>query len=441
MPVYVNILIILILFLFNAVFAMYEIAMVSSKKTRLIARAEDGLQGASVAMELLQDPDQQYLSAIQIMITMIDTLAGGIGGAQLSRPLAEVFKGIDWLAPFAEIVALILVVIVITYFSIVMGELIPKRIAVSRPEDVVTRLSPLIKGMSRFLRPLTRLLSASTNLGIKIFNIDVTKEPSITEEELKGYIQEGRQTGVFDEAEQTMVDGVFRFTDRRVDAIMTPHTELDWIDLDDDHETIVKELMESSYSRLPVAHGDLDRSVGIVDTKDLLGVDIHNPQFNLEDYVRQPLFFPGNMQAVKAFEQFRETGIHHALVLDEYGGVEGFVTLYDVLESIVGDIPLDEYDKDQDVVQRSDGTWLVDGLIPIDELKEIMNVDELPEEDKAGFQTLSGFVMNQLGRIPKTGSVFEWDHWRFEVVDMDGHRVDRVLVTDMSTEEKPSAEI
>ena len=441
MPFYINILIIFILFIFNAIFAMYEIAMVSSKKTRLVARAEDGQKGASVAMELLQDPDQQYLSAIQIMITMIDTLAGGIGGAQLSRPLAEVLKQIDWLAPFAEIAALILVVVIITYFSIVLGELIPKRIAVSKPEDVVTKLSPMIKGMSRVMRPLTKLLSASTNLGIKIFNIDVTKEPAITEEELKGYIQEGRQTGVFDEAEQTMVDGVFRFSDRRVDAIMTPHTELDWIDLDDDHDTIVKELMESSYSRLPVAHGDLNRSMGFVNTKDLLGVDIHDPQFNLENYIREPLYFPGNMQAVKAFEQFRQTGIHHALVLDEYGGVEGFVTLYDVLESIVGEIPLDEHDKEQDVVQRSDGTWLVDGLIPIDELKEIMRVDELPEESQAGFQTLSGFVMNQLGRIPKTGAIFEWDHWRFEVVDMDGHRVDRVLVTDISTEANPSVEI
>ena len=441
MPLYVNILIIFILFIFNAIFAMYEIAMVSSKKTRLVARAEDGQKGASVAMELLQDPDQQYLSAIQIMITMIDTLAGGIGGSQLSRPLAEVFKRVNWLAPFAEIAALIIVVIIITYFSIVLGELIPKRIAVSKPEDVVTKLSPMIRGLTNAVRPLTKLLSGSTNLGIKIFNIDVTREPAITEEELKGYIQEGRQTGVFDEAEQTMVDGVFRFTDRRVDAIMTPHTELDWINLDDDHDTIVKELMESNYSRMPIAHGDLDRSMGIINTKDLLGVDIHNPQFNLEDYLREPLFFPGNMEAVKAFEQFRQTGIHHALVLDEFGGVEGFVTLYDVLESIVGDIPLDEYDKDQDVVQRSDGTWLVDGLIPIDELKEIMDVDELPEEDKAGFQTLSGFVMNQLGRIPKTGSLFEWSHWRFEVVDMDGHRVDRVLVTDISNEEKPSVEI
>lgn len=354
--------------------------------------------------------------------------------------LAEVFKRVSWLAPFAEIAALILVVIVITYFSIVIGELIPKRIAVSKPEDVVTRLSPMIKGLSRVMRPLTKLLSASTNFGIKLFNIDVTKEPTITEEELKGYIQEGRQTGVFDEAEQTMVDGVFRFTDRRVDAIMTPHTELDWINLDDDHDKIVKDLMESSYSRLPVAHGDLDRSLGYINTKDLLGVDIHSPQFNLEAYIREPLFFPGNMQAVKAFEQFRETGIHHALVLDEYGGVEGFVTLYDVLESIVGDIPLDEHDKDQDVVLRSDGTWLVDGLIPIDELKEIMDVDELPEEDKAGFQTLSGFVMNQLGSIPKTGAVFDWDHWRFEVVDMDGHRVDRVLVTDLSTNDQAQPE-
>lgn len=440
MPVYFNIIFIFILFLVNAVFAMYEIAMVSSKKTRLLARAEDGLKGASDGLELLQDPDQQYLSAIQIMITMIDTLAGGIGGAQLSQPLAEVFKRVSWLAPFAEIAALILVVIVITYFSIVIGELIPKRIAVSKPEDVVTRLSPMIKGLSRVMRPLTKLLSASTNFGIKLFNIDVTKEPTITEEELKGYIQEGRQTGVFDEAEQTMVDGVFRFTDRRVDAIMTPHTELDWINLDDDHDKIVKDLMESSYSRLPVAHGDLDRSLGYINTKDLLGVDIHSPQFNLEAYIREPLFFPGNMQAVKAFEQFRETGIHHALVLDEYGGVEGFVTLYDVLESIVGDIPLDEHDKEQDVVLRSDGTWLVDGLIPIDELKEIMDVNELPEEDKAGFQTLSGFVMNQLGSIPKTGAVFDWDHWRFEVVDMDGHRVDRVLVTDLSANDQAQRE-
>ena len=441
MPFYVNILIIFILFLFNALFAMYEIAMVSSKKTRLVARAEDGMKGASVTLELLQDPDQQYLSAIQIMITMIDTLAGGIGGAQLSRPLAEVFKRINWLEPFAEIAALILVVIIITYFSIVIGELIPKRIAVSKPEDVVTKLSPMIRGLTNAVRPLTRLLSGSTNLGIKIFNIDVTKEPSITEEELKGYIQEGRQTGVFDEAEQTMVSGVFRFTDRRVDAIMTPHTELDWIDLNDDNETIIKELMESSYSRLPVAHGDLDRSMGFVNTKDLLGVDIYNPQFKLEDYIREPLFFPGNMPAVKAFEQFRETGIHHALVLDEYGGVQGFVTLYDILEAIVGDIPLDEFDTDQDVVQRADGTWLVDGLIPIDELKEILHVDELPEENQAGFQTLSGFVMNQMGRIPKTCQTFEWDHWRFEVVDMDGHRVDRVLVTDILTEGNPSVEI
>ena len=419
---------------------MYEIAMVSSKKTRLMARAEDGLKGASDALELLEDPDQQYLSAIQIMITMIDTLAGGIGGAKLSHPFPPILKRVVWLEPFADIAALALVGIVITYFSIVVGELIPKRIAVSKPEDVLTRLSPMIKTLSRILRPLTKLLSASTNLGIKLFNIDVTKEPAITEEELKGYIQEVRQTGVFDEAEQIMVDGVFRFSDRRVDAIMTPHTEVDWIDLDDDPEAIVKQLMESNYSRLPIAHGDLDRSIAYINTKDLIGVDIHSPQFNIEDYVREPLFLPGNMQAVKAFEQFRQTGVHQALVLDEYGGVEGFVTLYDVLESIVGDIPQDEHDTEQDVVQRSDGSWLVDGLIPVDELKAILRVDELPEEDKAGFQTLSGFVMNQLGRIPKTGQTFEWENWRFEVVDMDGHRVDRVLVTDIAAEQNSASE-
>ena len=227
MPIYINILLILVLFFFNAVFAMYEIAMVSARRTRLHQRADDGQSGANLAIKLQNDPNQEYLSAVQIMITMIDTLAGGIGGAMLAEPLAEVMKQVSFLAPVADTLAFVLVVIVITYFSIVLGELIPKRIAVSKPENVVIALSPIINGLTKALRPLIKLLSASTRFGIRLFNIDIQKEPYITEEELKGFIQEGRQTGVFDEAEEVMVDGVFRLTERRVDAIMTPHTELD----------------------------------------------------------------------------------------------------------------------------------------------------------------------------------------------------------------------
>lgn len=435
MTVYANIILIFVLFLLNAFFAMYEIAMVSSRRTRLQQRAEEGRKGAEIALQLLKDPNQEYLSAVQIMITMIDTLAGGIGGAMLSDPLAMALKKISFLAPFADTIALVIVVVAITYFSIVLGELIPKRIAVSKPEDVVTSMSPLINTMTRILRPLIKLLSASTNLGIKVFNIDISKEPFITEEELKGFIQEGRQTGVFDEAEEILVDGVFRFSERRVDAIMTPHTELDWLDLTDGMTVMVQEMLASPYSRLPVAEGDLDRTVGIISAKDLLGVNLYDEQFNIMEHVREPMFFPGNMKAVKAFETFQNTGIHQAMVMDEFGGVEGMVTLYDVLEAIAGDIPLDEDDTENDIERQSDGSLLMDGLVPVDVLKERLEVDELPEEVKAGYQTLSGFVMNQMGRIPKVGQSFEWDNYHFTVVAMDGFRVERVEISRIEAEE------
>ncbi len=390
---------------------------------------EDGNRGASDALELLKDPNQQYLSTIQIMITMIDTLAGGIGGAMLASPVADLLRKIDWLAPAADTVALILVVVVITYFSIVLGELIPKRLAVSKPEDVVCRLSPGIRRMTRILRPLTQLLGASTNLGIKLLRIDTQAEPSITEDEIRVYIEQGRDIGLIEQAESDMFSGVFRLGDRRVDALMTPRTDLEWIDIEDDQNTIIHALTHSEYSRIPVGRGGLDDVLGIVNIKELVGVDLTRPSFRLVDYIREPMFVPENMQALKVFEQFRATGTHQALVIDEYGGVQGMVTLYDVLEAIVGEIPLDAEDMEQEIVQRADGSFLLDGMLPVDEIRELLDLDELPEEERAGYQTLSGFVMNQLGSIPTIGQAFTWKNYRFEVVDMDGRRVDRVLVT------------
>lgn len=434
MPVYANILIIAILFYFNGVFAKYEIAMVSARKTRLQQRSDDGNRGAADALELLKDPNQQYLSTIQIMITMIDTLAGGIGGAMLADPLAEVLHKVSWLAPAADTVALIFVVVVITYFSIVLGELIPKRIAVSKPEDVVCQLSPAIRKLTRLMRPLTRLLSASTNLGIKLLRIDTQAEPSITEDEIKVFIEQGRDIGLIEQTESDMFSGIFRLGDRRVDVLMTPRTDLEWIDIEDDQHTIISELMHSEYSRIPVGRGSLDDVLGMVNVKELIGIDLHSPNFHLTDYIREPMFVPENMQALKVFEQFRATGTHQALVIDEYGGVQGMVTLYDVLEAIVGEIPLDAEDQEQEVVQRADGSYLLDGMLPIDEIKELLDFDELPDEGRAGYQTLSGFVMNQLGSIPRVGQTFTWDTYRFEVVDMDGRRVDRVLVSRLPEE-------
>lgn len=441
MPIYINILIILVLFYFNAIFAMYEIAMVAARKTRLQQSSEDGVKGATYALELLQDTNQQYLSTVQIMITLIDTLAGGIGGALLAEPLARLLGKVSWLAASANTIALILVVVAITYFSIVLGELIPKRLAVSKPEKVVIQLSPTIRVMTKIFRPLTKLLATSTNLGLKVLRINTDAGPVITEDEIQAYIEQGRDIGVIEETEKDMFSGIFRLSERRVDALMTPHTEVVWIDLEDSREQIIHELTHSEYSRIPAARGDLDEVVGMINIKELVGVDLHSPDFQIAAYIREPLFVPENLPALKAFEKFRETGIHQALVIDEYGGVQGMVTLYDVLEAIVGSLPADEFDQEQEAVQWPDGSWSFDGLIAIDELVEMLDLPDLTEEERAGYQTLSGLVMNQLGSVPTIGETFTLGKWRFEVIDMDGRRVDRVLAMPLpDTEPDPKAD-
>lgn len=429
MPVYVNIIIILILFFFNAVFAMYEIAMVAARKPRLQQRVDEGSRGAADTLFLLGDPNQQYLSTVQIMITLIDTLAGGIGGANLAGPLAGLLSKISWLSAQADVIALIVVVSIITYFSIVIGELIPKRLAVSKPEKVVIQLSPIIRFLTKVFRPLTKFLSASTNLGLKLFRIDTEKGPTITEAEIRSYIEEGRDIGLIEDAERDMVSGIFRLGDRRVDALMTPRLDVAWIDINAPRDEFWQHIRETPHSRIPVADGNLDEVLGYIQIRDLLGISPGDPGFNLRDYIQEPIYVPENMAALKVLENFQTSGVHLAVVLDEFGGITGVVTDYDILEAIVGEIPEDSMDDDYLAVQREDGSWLFDGLIVTDQLKEILNISTMAGEDRAGFQTLSGFVMSQLGRIPKTGAKFVYDGYEFEVVDMDGRRVDRVLVS------------
>ncbi len=435
MPVYVNIILIFVLFFFNAIFAMYEIAMVAARKTRLQQRVEAGNVGAKRTLTLLADPNQQYLSTIQIMITLIDTLAGGIGGATLADPLAQQLARVPWLAPQAYPVALILVVAAITYFSIVLGELIPKRLAVSRPEDVVIRLSPVIFVMTQLFRPLTKLLSFSTNVGLKVLHINTDSGPSITEEEIRGFIDEGREIGVIEDAERDMFSGVFRLGDRRVEALMTSRMEMSWIDVNAPNAEIWRQIMETPHSRVPVADGDLDNVLGYIQIRDLLGQNLDAPGFNLRDYIQEPIYVPENMPALKALDNIQTSGVHLAMVVDEFGGILGMVTDYDILEAIVGEIPEDGADTDYLAVQREDGSWLFDGLIVIDELKDILHLHDMPGEEHAAYQTLSGFVMSELGRIPKTGAKFAYEGYEFEVVDMDGRRVDRVLVTRIEPDE------
>lgn len=429
MPILINILTIFVLFFFNAIFAMYEIAMVASRETRLEQRVLDGSRGAADALKLLKDPDQQYLSTVQIMITLIDTLAGGIGGAMLADPLAVQLQKIAWLAPNADLIALIFVVTIITYFSIVLGELIPKRLAVSKPEKVVILLSPTISFLTKVYRPLNNLLSTSTNLGLKLFRINTDRGPTITEEEIKSYLEEGRDIGLIEEVEREMVSGIFRLGDRRVEALMTPRLEMAWIDINDPPDEIWHDILETQHSRLPVADGDLDNIIGYIQIRDLLNCSPDDPNFDLRQFIKMPIYVPENMAALRALENFQKGGVHLAVVVDEFGGITGMVTDYDILETIVGEIPEDGEDTDSLAVQREDGSWLFDGLIVIDQLKDILDLRDMPGEERATYQTLSGFVMSQLGRIPKTGARFTYEDFEFEVVDMDGRRVDRVLVS------------
>ncbi len=433
MFVSLEIFLIFIFILINGLFSMYEMAMVSSRKVRLEQMEEDGDESASSALKLLATPNR-YLSTVQFVITLISILSGAFGGARLAKPLTLFFEREGWFGDSAEGWALTIIVVLVTFFSLVLGELVPKRIALANPERISARFSGVMNVFAQIARPVVWFLSTSTNFSLKILGIKPKPQPVVTEEEIKLLIEQGAQQGIFETKEQDMVSAVFRFTERRVDAIMTPRLDMVWIDLDDPRGVIIDDLKSSAFSRVPVAHGSLDQVVGMVYLKDLIGVDMRSPDFNLLSYAQEPLYVPESTKALDVFDQFRQTGKHQALVIDEYGGVQGIVTLYDVLESIMGDIPQDEQDTDQEAIKRADGSWLFDGMLPIDELKDILDLDELPEESKAGYQTLSGFVMNQLGAIPRVGQSFTWDKLRFEVVDMDGRRVDRVLVSNTQAE-------
>lgn len=427
MRITIEVLVIFVLILINGMFSMYELAMVSAKKQKLEQAKASGDIRAAKALALLENPNK-FLSTVQIGISLISVLSGAFGGANIALTLS------DWLVTrgmgvgTASAIALIVVVLAITFFSIVIGELIPKRIAMNDPEGIARGLSGIMLMISNLSKPLIELLDWSTELGIKLLGIKVNDKPSVTEEELRLLIAEGRDLGVFNKAEQDYVEGVFRFTERRVDALMTPRSDIDWLDLEDSRDKLVQEIRQSKFSRLPLAKGELDRFVGVIDTKDLAGLDLYSDDVDFQKIAHDPIIVPENTSALKAFERFRDTGKHEGLVIDEYGSVVGMFTLFDVLESIVGDIPTDEFDKTIEVVEHDGGSWSLDGMLPIDELKELLEIDSLPEEDKVGYQTLSGLVMNQLGSIPKVGDTFEIENFVFEVTEMDALRVERVLV-------------
>jgi putative hemolysin len=420
--------IILGLILANGVLAMAEIAVVSARKTRLQQRAEEGDEKAREALILAQNPED-FLSAVQVGITLVGVMAGAFGGATLAETIADWLQEVPYLAPYSEAIAVVLVVLAITYLSLILGELAPKRLALQNPERTAAALARPMLVISRITSPIVRFLSLSASLVLRVVGQKPELEPPVTEEEIKLLIEQGTQAGVFEEVEQDMVQAVLRLGDRRIDSLMTPRTELTWLDLSDPDDVNRNKILSSNYSRYPAVIGSLDHVVGIIQARDLLKTGLNEAPLDLRGAMIAPLFVPDSMLALKVLELFRTERAHMALVIDEFGGFQGIVTTFDLLEAIVGALPEPGVEEDIEVIARPDGSFLIDGMMDIDDFTERFDIPILPGEEQGYFQTLGGFIMTHLGKIPEPADQFEWGGWLFEVMDMDGRRVDKVLLT------------
>ena len=428
MPLATDIAIIVLLILANGFFSMTEFALISAKKSRLQKKAEDGDAGAATALNLAEDPTQ-FLSTVQVGITVIGILSGAFGGATLAGPLAEVFTGIPLVAPYSGPLAVVIVVAVITYLTLVIGELVPKRVAMNNAERIASLVSRPIRLLSLAAAPLVRVLTASTEAILMVLGVRKPSGPEVTEEDVRVLIGQATQAGVFQEAEQDMVESVFRLADRRVSVLMTPRPDIVAVDVEDSLEENWQMMVASGHIYFPVFREHLDNLLGIVSVRDLWARMIAGETPDLTKAIKPALFVPESVPALSVLDEFKTTRARIALVTDEYGSIQGLVTIHDIMESIVGDIPSAEYPPEGAAVLREDGSWLLDGLLPIDEFHDLFGAETLPGEGRGYYQTLGGFVMMYLERTPNTGDWFTWNDLRFEVVDMDGHRVDKVLVT------------
>jgi len=422
--------IILALVILNGVFAMSELAIVSARKIRLQRQAEDGDEGARQALHLAEHPTR-FLSTIQIGITLIGTLAGAFGGARLSGEIAL------WIArlplPFfqnnAMSIALALVVIVIAYLTLVLGELAPKRLAIANPEAVARRVAAPMALLSRLASPAVGLLTVSTEVVLRLLGVKVSKEPPVTPDEITLMMEQGEALGVFEETETDIVEAVFRLGDLRAEALMTPRTEIEWLDINDRFEDNLRFILDSPHTYFPVSEDDLDNTLGILRAKDLLARLADGQRPELADLLLPVQFIPETIMAFQVLELLRTTSGNLVLVIDEFGGLVGIVTLFDVMKAMVGGISESGEPLEPEAVQRDDGSWLVEGMMRIDEFKDLLSINSLPGEDRTGYQTVGGFFMAQVGTVPRAGDSFECCDWQFEVVDMDGMRVDKVLVS------------
>ena len=437
-PLVIEVLLILLLVVANGVLALSEIAVVSSRRVRLQQRAINGDAGARVALELAADPTR-FLATVQIGITLVGIFAGAFGGATIAEHLAEGLSRLPALAPLAEALSLGMVVLTITYLTLVIGELLPKHIALSRPERFASIMARPMRLLSKLAAPAVHILSVSTKGLLRLLGIQFTPEPPVTTEELIALLALGESAGVFDPTEQGIVENALHLDELRVSALITPRTEIIWLDLDTSLQNLQTTIIKSPHSYFPAAHGNLDNVVGVVRGRDVLAQQVLGQPLDLTALMNQPWFVPESQPASRMLDLFKRSGLHVILVIDEYGGVQGLVTLTDIMEALVGNIRAPGMPDEPMAVRREDGSWLLDGRLSVRELRGLLGLRELPGEGAMGVDTLGGLVMATLSRIPSKGDDFEYAKWRFEVVDMDGKRVDQVLVTPLPPQAPPDA--
>ncbi len=422
-----DILFVLLLIIFNGFFTLSEMALVSARKARLKLKADEGDARAARALDLTESYNR-FLSTAQIGATLISILIGAFGEVTLADNLASYLEGIPSVAPYSSSLSLALIVLGTTYLTLVLGELVPKRLSLNNPERIALIVAGPMNTLSSLAFPIVRILSISTNLVLNVLRVKPPKEPPVTAEEIRILIDQGTRAGVFEEEEQDLVERVFRLGERRAISLMTPRADVVWLDVNDPSDDILRKVEEADYFLYPIIDGSVDKILGMVRAGDLLSCTIRETSFDLRSRLLEPVFVPESMAALKILKLFKESGSYAALVVDEFGSVLGMITLRDILEEIVGDLPYIHKPQEPDIVERQDGSWLVDGAISVDEFKDVFRVKRLPEEDSGYYQTIGGFVMMYLGRIPSSGDSFEWNGFSFEVVDMDDRRVDKLIV-------------
>jgi putative hemolysin len=423
-----EIIFILLLLLANGLFAMAEIAVVTSRKARLKSMADGGDRGSRLALALANAPGK-FLSTVQVGITFVGVLASALGGARISDRLAEFFKKIPALENYADILALVIIVGVITYLSVIIGELVPKRIALNNPERIASTLARPMFSLAKLFSPLVNLLNLSSNFLMASMGIRKAKESVVSEEEVRVLIDEGLSAGIFKKAEKEMVESVFELDELTAGDLMTPRARMIWLSLDDTDEENWRRIAGSGHSHFPVYQETRDNVTGMVSVKSLWANLSLAGRVELRALVTPPLYVPTAMPVSKLIEEFKKSGKHIALVVDEFGGLQGLVTLNDVMMAIVGNLPEREQRHEPKAFLRQDGSWLIDAMLDIDETKKSLGIDEdLPGEDINRYSTLGGFILSQLGHIPREGEKFHWDRFDFEVIDMDRQRIDKVLV-------------